>query len=199
MTVGTYVNRKSGNTVNVVEVDEKTKTLIYEGADGKTHATSWSSFRKSYKDATATESVSESEITADEKTESVESESVSEVDSEKEKSDEPKKEKKKGRVRKEKFPVWDEIISNLDSNSISYKIVGKRIKLLNDDGKTYGYLRANSNNSRLYIKESVDVFQHLQSVGEIISFIDNGCKTSNYNKVGIIEYANIASVMKEVK
>lgn len=50
MNVGNYVSRKNNNlTVKVVEVDEKTKTLIYEGADGKTHSISWSSFRKSYK------------------------------------------------------------------------------------------------------------------------------------------------------
>lgn len=94
MNVGNYVNRKTGNVVKVVEVDEKTKTLIYEGADGKTHSVSWSSFRKSYKseDAPVIEEPKPVEKT-EEKQDDIRNDDK--PVEKKEKSEKPKKERKK--------------------------------------------------------------------------------------------------------
>ena len=97
MDVGIYVSRKNSNIkVEVTESYDKTKTLIYEGADGKSHSVSWSSFRKSYKKV-------EDDVKSEEKP--VEEKKVEESNSEEKvqrtvkKDDTPKKEKKERKKR----------------------------------------------------------------------------------------------------
>lgn len=96
MNVGIYVSRKNADVkVEVIEVDSKTKTLIYGGADGKTHSVSWSSFRKSYKpkdDAPVNEESKPVKKTAEKHDDIKKDDKSAEK---KEKSEKPKKERKK--------------------------------------------------------------------------------------------------------
>lgn len=91
MDVGIYVSRKNDAVkVNVVETYDKTKTLLYEGADGKTHSVSWSSFRKSYKKSEDAEVKSDATAPVEE----VKTESEPEKTEKPAKDDKPVKEKK---------------------------------------------------------------------------------------------------------
>lgn len=160
MTVGNYVNRKSGNVVKVVEVDEKTKTLIYEGADGKTHATSWSSFRKSYKSEDVTvneepkpvEKIEEKQDSSDnipENTPEADEKSAEEKPAEKpaEKVEKPKEKKER---KKRDMSAADDTFNKLCGigekvfNIKTWEKIPRLFVARNDDGKSLFEVRVTS-------------------------------------------------------
>ena len=152
MTVGNYVNRKSGNVVKVVEVDEKTKTLIYEGADGKTHATSWSSFRKSYK-AESSETVEKQvdEVKESENQSETKSEEKKDEKAESEQSEQATEKPKEKKERKKRdMSVADDTFNTLCGigekvfNIKTWEKIPRLFVARNDDGKSLFEVRVTS-------------------------------------------------------
>lgn len=143
MTVGNYVNRKSGNVVKVVEVDEKTKTLIYEGADGKTHATSWSSFRKSYKaeDAPVNEEPKHAEK-IEEKQDSSDNISENTPEADEKSAEKVEKPKEKKERKKRDMSAADDTFNKLCGigekvfNIKTWEKIPRLFVARNDDGKS---------------------------------------------------------------
>lgn len=199
MDVGNYVNRKTGTVVEVTEIDDKCKTVMYRGADGKEKLTSMSTFRKSYKAQNVAEEAPKSESEPVKQDTDVKDILKPEPNSESEKKAETKKQEKakKSRVKKEKFPVWDTILKALNDNKIEYQVVGKRIKLLDDKGKTYGYYRANASIARLYIKPDADVFLKIKDKVEFT--VTQGTEGKLYSQVGSIYFNDINNIVKEMK
>ena len=206
MTVGNYVNRKSGNVVKVVEVDEKTKTLIYEGADGKTHVTSWSSFRKSYKAEESADADTTTEEKQPESVESAGSDEVKETDkpekSEK-KSDAPTPKKERKKREKSDINTIDITEDVFKRHNLEYKRTkaGGGIGLFIDGTKVLDIWRR-SDKIRVYVSSENPNFKTMNK-SLIEKMHDNPSKTAKLNKSFYVNIPNIEAVIlhyaKEVK
>ena len=189
MNVGNYVNRKTGNVVKVVEVDEKTKTLIYEGADGKTHSVSWSSFRKSYKseDAPVIEEPKPVEKT-EEKQDDIKNDDK--PVEKKEKSEKPKKERKKSDV--DTINITEDVFKR---HNLEYKRTkaGGGIGLFIDGTKVLDIWRR-SDKIRVYVSSENPNFKTMNEA-LIEKMHDNPSKTAKLNKSFYVTIPNIEAVI----
>lgn len=105
------------------------------------------------------------------------------------------KEKKQKKEKKVSVVSSREIGQNfvsdeLDKAKVKYKIVGKRIRLIDKDNKCFAYILTNKSNIRVYICESSLSYSQIANVA-----VDNKYSKSKYNKTVTIEYSNVKAVI----
>ena len=82
------------------------------------------------------------------------------------------------------------VSDELDKAKVKYKIVGKRIRLIDKNNKCFAYILTNKSNIRVYIRESSSSYSQIADVA-----IDNKYSKSKYNKTATIEYSNVKAVV----
>lgn len=82
------------------------------------------------------------------------------------------------------------VSDELDKNKAKYKIVGKRIRLLDADNKCFAYILTNKSNIRVYICESSESYSQIANTA-----VDNKYSKSRYNKTVVIEYNDVKAVV----
>lgn len=86
------------------------------------------------------------------------------------------------------------VSDELDKAKAKYKIVGKRIRLIDKDNKCFAYILTNKSNIRVYIRESSASYSQIADVA-----VDNKYSKSKYNKTATIEYSNVKAVVNLAK
>ena len=108
--------------------------------------------------------------------------------SEKKSSDKPK------RVPSEEAQkVKQSVISFLKKNKALFKEVGKRVRLVDADGKCYAYILSNKSGIRIYVKEDCKQFNAIKNVAS-----DNKYIKSKYNKTALVEIEKMESVLSKM-
>ena len=81
----------------------------------------------------------------------------------------------------------------LDKNKKNYKIIGKRLRLLDSADKCFAYGLFNNSSLRLYIKDSCDTYFQIEDIAT-----DNTYEPEklSYNKTIIVDYSNLEVLVK---
>ena len=108
--------------------------------------------------------------------------------SEKKSSDKPK------RVPSEEAQkVKQSVISFLKKNKAMFKEVGKRVRLIDAEGKCYAYILSNKSGIRIYVKEDCKQYNAIKNVAS-----DNKYIKSKYNKTALVEIGKMESVLSKM-
>ncbi len=216
-----YKNIKSGVKAELVEINDKTKMVTLKKEDGKFTSSTKGSFDKYWKKIeddsvksdkidkkietkkqpekkteTKTEESKEEKKSVNKSMEKKADKKSAETKTEKksdktEKVEKPKKEKK-SKIKKEALPVKDTLIKILDDNKATYKVVGKRIRVVDGDTK-YVYFIPNAATVRMYIKDDCKQFE---IVKDLVS--DNKNTKNKFNKTAVLEFDQISTVIKSM-
>ncbi len=103
------------------------------------------------------------------------------------------KDAKKSDRKTERVEVKQTLIDTLEACGGKYRVVGKRVRLVDANDKCYAYLLSNKSVARLYIRADVKQFSIVESIAS-----DNVYSKSSYKKTAIIEFDNIAKILPEL-